>query len=220
MRVLLPKWSPDGRQIAFAASFPGRPWNIYLISAEGGTPKQVLPDAEDRVDGNWSSDGNSLFFGSFGGNLHGQHPISILDLRTAQISTLPGSVGLFSPRLSPDAHYMCAITSEEPFRLMLFDFSTQQWTRLFASDVGYPSWSHDGSYIYFERNHFGHARSKSVDRIRVSDRKSESIVDLKNLGRSATGTITEWIGLAPDDSPLLARDISTHEIYSLQLYVP
>src|SRR6516165_8125087 len=72
MRVLLPKWSPDGRQIAFAASFPGRPRNIYLISAEGGTPKQVLPDAEDRVDGNWSSDGNSLFFGSFGGNLHGQ----------------------------------------------------------------------------------------------------------------------------------------------------
>jgi DNA-binding winged helix-turn-helix (wHTH) protein/Tol biopolymer transport system component len=220
MRVLLPKWSPDGHQIAFAATFPGRPWNIYLISAEGGTPKQLLPDGEDRVDVNWSSDGNSLFFGSFGDSLQGPHPISIVDVRTAQISTLPGSVGLFSPRLSPDAHYMCAITSEAPYRLMLFDFSTQQWTQLFASGVGYPSWSHDGSYIYFERSSFGRG-SASVDRIRVSDRKSETIVDLKDLGRLATGIFeVEWLGLAPDDSPLLARDISTHEIYTLQLYVP
>jgi DNA-binding winged helix-turn-helix (wHTH) protein/Tol biopolymer transport system component len=218
MRVLLPKWSPDGRQVAFSATFPGRSWNIYLISAEGGTPKQLLPDAEDRVDVNWSLDGNSLFFGSFGGMLHGPHPISILDLRTTRISTLPGSVGLSSPRLSPDGRYICA-TTWDSFRLMLFDFTTQQWTQLSGPEVGYQSWSHDGRYIYFERK-LGHTGSARVERIRVSDRKSETIVDLKNLGRSATGTFTEWIGLGPDDSPLLARDISTGEIYVLQLDIP
>ena len=212
MRVLLSWWSPDGRQIAFTASFPGRPWNIYLISAEGGAPKQLLPDAEDRHDPNWSPDGSSLVFGSF--DLPNT-PISILDLKTSRVSTLHGSIGLFSPRWSPDGRYICAITSERPFRLMLFDFTTQQWTQLFGSDMGYPSWSHDGRYIYFERN-IGRSESATIVRIRLSDRKVEAIVDLKNLGRSATGSFTEWVGIAPDDSPLVARDLSSHEIYALE----
>ncbi len=216
MRVFLPHWSPDGRQIAFAANFPGRPSNIYLTSAEGGAPKQLLADAEDRNDVNWSTDGNSLLFGSFD---IPDNPIWILDLRTSQASTLPDSAGLFSPRWSPDGRYICAITSQRPFRLMLFDFTTQQWTQLFGSDMGYPSWTHDGRYIYFERSP-DHNRSAEIDRIRLSDRKVETIVDLKDLGRSATGTVTEWIGLGLDDTPLVARDISTHEIYALQWDAP
>jgi len=215
MRVAWPKWSSDGRQIAFSATFPGRPWNIYIVSADGGTPKQPLPDAEDRTDVNWSSDGNSLLFGSFGGSLHGPHPISIVDLRTRSISTLPGSVGLYSPRVSPDGRYVCAMTWDS-YKLMLFDFSTQQWTPLSDSDLAYPNWSHDGRYIYFERLP-GHGGAATVERIRVSDHKSETVADLKNLGRPATGSYTEWVGLGPDDSPLLARDIGTGEIYALQL---
>ena len=69
--------------------------------------------------------------------------------------------------------------------------------------------------IYFERS-IGRSESASIDRIRLSDRKVEAIVDLKNLGRSATGSVTEWVGIAPDDSPLVARDISSYEIYALQ----
>ena len=147
---MLPRWSPDGRQIAFVANYPGRPWNIYLLPAEGGTPRQVLPDAPDRMDANWSPDGNSLVFGSFDVP---NNPISIVDLKTVRISTLPGSIGLFSPRWSPNGRSLCAITSQRPFKLMLFDFTTQKWTELFGSDMGYPSWSHNGRYIYFEQSH-------------------------------------------------------------------
>src|SRR5262249_4868184 len=42
MRVLVPRWSPDGKQIAFMASLPGKPWNIYLVSIEAGPLEQVL----------------------------------------------------------------------------------------------------------------------------------------------------------------------------------
>ena len=101
---------------------------------------------------------------------------------------------------------------------MLFDFRIRKWSELFGSDMGYPSWSHNGRYIYFEQTHnLGHDGSASINRIRISDRKVETIVDLKKAGRLITGSFAEWTGLAPDDSPLLSRDISTHEVYALRL---
>jgi predicted mannosyl-3-phosphoglycerate phosphatase (HAD superfamily) len=104
---------------------------------------------------------------------------------------------------------------------MLFDFATQKWTGAFGSEIGYPWWSHDGMYIYFQegRNSAQDLRNRIV-RLRLSDRKIENIVDVKNVGRMTTGTIVEWFGLAPDDSPLFARDISTQEIYALEMDWP
>jgi len=48
----------------------------------------------------------------------------------------------------------------------------------------------------------------------------EYVVDEGNIGRPTVGTITPWLGLTPDDSPLLARDISTQEIYALDVDLP
>jgi Tol biopolymer transport system component/DNA-binding winged helix-turn-helix (wHTH) protein len=214
MRVLLPHWSPDGRQLVFFARNPGQPWSIFLLSSKGGTPKQVVSEREDRVDPNWSPDGNSLVFGS--SNVP-NNPIWIDDLRTGRVSTLPGSVGLFSPRWSPDGRYICALHSGRPFKLMLFDFTTQQWTQLIDDSDGYPTWSHDGQYIYFLG---GDAHwSETINRIRLLDRRAEKIVDLKDQSRSGSIGV-EWFGLAPDDSPLVATDISTNEIYALDVQWP
>jgi hypothetical protein len=105
--------------------------------------------------------------------------------------------------------------------LMLFDVSSQKWTEAFGSAMGWENWSHDGKYIYFLDHHdpaqgFGYR----VVRLRLSDRKTESIVDIKNIGRLTTGMFASSFGLAPDDSPLFARDISTQEIYALELQRP
>ena len=35
-----------------------------------------------------------------------------------------------------------------------------------------------------------------------------------------TGTFSIWLGLAPDDSPLLLRDTGTQEIYALDWETP
>lgn len=216
MRVLLPHWSPDGQQLVFFARNPGQPWSISLLSSKGGTPKQVVSDPEDRADPNWSPDGNSLVFGST--NVPND-PIWIVDLRTGHVSTLPGSVGLFSPRWSPDGRYICAVHSGRPFKLMLFDLTNQQWTQLVDS-AGFPTWSHDGRYIYFQRGDPADW-SDTINRIRLVDRRVEKIVDMKDLGRSTGGSSdVEWLGLAPDDSPLVATDISTNEIYALDVQWP
>jgi len=49
----------------------------------------------------------------------------------------------------------------------------------------------------------------------------ENVVDEKDVGRITTGMNgVPWFGLAPDDSPLFARDISTQEIYALEVDLP
>ncbi len=99
---------------------------------------------------------------------------------------------------------------------MLFDFTTQQWVQLAKINVGYPSWSRDGQYIYFDTFL---EREPAFFRLRVSDRRLERLVSLKDI-RRAWGTFGPWSGLAPDDSPLLLRDVSSQEIYALDWQLP
>ena len=46
----LPRWSPDGTQIVYVDTQPGRPWKIFLISAQGGTPQEVLAEGHTQAD--------------------------------------------------------------------------------------------------------------------------------------------------------------------------
>jgi hypothetical protein len=80
-------------------------------------------------------------------------------------------------------------------------------------------WSHDGKYLYFQ---YYPAQDKAyrIVRLRMSDRKIEDVAESSKVGRFTSGTWGEWFGLAPDESPLLARDISTQEIYALEMQWP
>jgi hypothetical protein len=56
-------------------------------------------------------------------------------------------------------------------------------------------------------------------RVRVADHKLERLFSLKNV-RFADANMTSWTGLAPDDSPLLLRDVGSQEIYALDWEAP
>ncbi len=106
----LPRWSPDGTQIVYVDTQPGRPWKIFLISAQGGTPQEVLAESHTQADPTWSPDGKKLAFGRT--QITGSSEplaIYIVDLATHQVSTIPGSENLFSPRWSPDGQYLAAL---------------------------------------------------------------------------------------------------------------
>jgi serine/threonine protein kinase/Tol biopolymer transport system component len=213
MRAHFPRWSRDGKRIAFPATVPGKPWKIHLVSAEGGVPQQVMPGERHELDINWSPDGNSLVFGTAGFEESGA-AIYLLNLSTHQVSTLPGSEGLWSPLWSRNGRYIAA-TPSNGTKLLLFDFTTRQWTELATMPVGYASWSHDGNYIYFNTLP---ASDTAMYRVRISDRKLERLVSLKNLRR--IGSFGLWSGLAPDDSILMTRDIGSQDIYALDWEAP
>jgi Tol biopolymer transport system component/DNA-binding winged helix-turn-helix (wHTH) protein len=225
MRVFLPRWSPDGRQIAFMGSPPGGPWKlggpwkIYLISPEGGAPQQLLPGDQDESDPTWSTDSKSIVFGRLAplGNSSQNAMamnVEVVDLKSRKISKLPGSDGLFSPRWSPDGRYIVAFKAKHPTKPQLFDWVTQKWTQIANSEMGYPSWSRDGKYISMQDWNGGRPR---VVRLFLSDRRVEGVMNFTDVESNMVGTIVQWTGLALDGSPLVARDISVQEIYALKL---
>jgi eukaryotic-like serine/threonine-protein kinase len=163
-----PGWSPDGQQIVFYGLLHRQKSRLYMVSSDGGTPREVIPeDSEEEYDATWSPDGRNIVAMSFNSRI-----------------------------------------------LALFDFATQKWEQIAKISMGFPNWSKNGDYVYFlhEEN------QPSVMRVRIRDRKLERVADLKNFRQ--TGYWSVWLGLAPDDSPLLLRDTGTQEIYALDWQAP
>ena len=221
MRVVDPRWAPDGKRIAFAGQIPGQPMNIYVISPEGGIPQQVTTSVDDSSDPGWSVDGNVLIFASARqkrwnyGDVAKEDILGIqtLDLRTHKLSALPDSLGLYRPRWSPDGRYVAALSADNR-RLMLYDFTIRKWAELAKLEVANPTWSHNGQYIFFQETP-PHGEP-AFFRINVSSRKLERVAASSLAGR----VYTPWSGLTPDDSPLMIRDVSTHEVYALDWEAP
>jgi serine/threonine protein kinase/Tol biopolymer transport system component len=220
MQAALAHWSPDGQQIAFSGTVPGKPWKLFLISKDGGSPQPVTPEEKaQETDPTWSPDGNTLAFGHYGDDAAGTW-IQLLDMKTRQFSRLPGSEGIFGPRWSPDGRYIVALITTSFDKLMLHDVKKQKWSPLNATakTFGYMAWSHDSSSICFDTILSGDA---GYFKLRVSDSKLEKLVDLKKVrqfrGQFGPGS---WTALGPGDVLLLPRDISTQEIYSFDLQLP
>jgi eukaryotic-like serine/threonine-protein kinase len=213
LHALLPRWSPDGKQILFFGSAPGLPEKIYTVSPEGGSAQELMPsDPQPQWDPSWSPDGSKIAFGA--SPLTPNPTIRVFDLKSQQVSILPGSQGLFSPRWSPDERYLMA-QPKDSLSFRLFDFQTGKWSEVMKGPVAFPNWSSDGRYIYF----LHYPDHPAVVRLRISDHKVERVADLTNI--PLTGYVGHFsLGLAPDDSPLVLRDTGSQDIYSLDFNAP
>jgi len=212
----LPRWSPDGTQIVFMGRTSKSGWHVYLVSSDGTALRELIPGAESGYDPSWSPDGKSVVLtlnqaGSPSSLAEGPG-IGVFDLSSKKLSLLPDAKLLFSPRWSPDGRYIAALTDDSQ-KLMLFDVAAQQWHEFLHQDMGYPSWSHDSQYIYFDTTLTENA---GFYRVRISDRKVERLAGLNGIHR-LWEDFGSWTGLTPDDSPLLIRDISSQEIYAIEL---
>ena len=219
MQAALPRWGPDGKRVAFMGSTAGEPWKIYVVSADGGTPEELMPGEPYQLDPDWSADGRSVIFGEPPQELGVPAHISrlhLVDLRTKQISMIPGSERLWSPRVSPGGRCVAAVHQDRS-RLMLLDLTSHKTVELVKGGLlGWQEWSHDSKYVYF---FLQGADNSSVSRVRISDGKLEHIVDLKEF-RQAKGVFGGWYGFAPDDSPLILRDVATQQIYAFDWQAP
>jgi len=79
--------------------------------------------------------------------------------------------------------------------------------------------SPDSKYVYFIRETPGDPQAM---RVRLADRKVEVVTSLRGVHRVSDSSIggASWMGISPDDSLLLTRDIGTQEIYALNVKWP
>lgn len=213
--AFLPRWSPDGQSIAFVAAEPGKPWKIFIVPSSGGPARELVPEIRNEMDVDWSADGKQLVFG----RLAEQFPmesinIQLFDLASGHLSTLPESDNLFSPRWSPDGRYIAALTAD--FKTLLrFDVLSRKWSKWVEtadSMISFPAWSDDSKYVYYENDN-------EYRRIAVDKSKPEGIVGFKDI-RLFNGRWGRWGTVAPGGAPMFVRDISTEEIYALDISLP
>ena len=112
-----------------------------------------------------------------------------------------------------------AALSTDSTKLFLFDFKSNKWSEWTheTASVGFPTWSRDGKYLYYDSEL---TDRPDYGRVKVGQADREVLVGLKGISLYGADFIGAWTGLASDGSPLFVRDLSTQEVYALDLELP
>lgn len=214
MFAWLPRFSPDGRYIAFMGKGAAEePWRIYIVEATGGTPRLACAgNSGPEGDLTWAPDGKSIVYAVptvryYSGELW----LRVLNLATCEVSKFPGSEGIFSPRWSPDGSTLAAIRDfQDDSHLMLYHVATGKWEEVMRPGyVSWPYWSHDGrSLWYYDAN------TMAIIRYDIRTGRHEEVTPLKM--EDMTGMIEFWMGLTPNDEPMIRRRRDVRQIYALE----
>jgi len=215
------RWSPDGRSISFLATVREAGHTrvrVHLVSAAGGPAEPVPPlEPAGRVgEACWLPDG-ALVFEEESTVSGDQWVLRRLDLKTRRVTTLSDSKGLKGPKCARSGRIFAVDTSDyadqeakKRFVYKMLEPGRDVWTSyVLPVDIGYPSWSRDGRLIYAMD---GGGR---LYRLELSTGHLEPIAHIHDfrLGHP-------WMGLAPDDSPLVLRDATQWDIYRLDWEAP
>jgi len=211
LSVYMARWSPDDRRLLVMARQPGTPYKVYTVSSDGGDLQVPLDESRNQADPDWGPGGTAIVFGrlpNYAAEATAPKDIGILDLATKQVSVLPESTGMFSPRWSPDGRYIAAMTLDQ-HRLMVFDRNTAKWSTVAEGIVHNPVWSRDGKDLYFQELQEDEV---PIYRVSLTNRRLERICD-RNVASSAD-SILFW-GLAPDGGPIGSFLFYAADVYGL-----
>ena len=132
-----PAWSPDGREIAFAARH-GRQRDIYVMNTNGDQVRRLTNHPFEDNAPAWSPDGRRIAFYSSRGNLPG---IFVMDADGANLKRL--TVGDHEyPTWSPDGTQIAIGMTGFPPKIGVMK-ANGQGLKVIAEGV-YPSWQRAG----------------------------------------------------------------------------
>ncbi len=205
-----PHWSPDGTRIAFMGkpSSAGSHTHIYLVPAAGGPLDEVLPQGDDQGVPTWSPDGRTIVFGDLRVPAGFERAsIHQLFLPTRTVSTIPASVGMWTPRLSPDGKHLAAVKHDNS-SLYIRDNARGVWRKCATRGmVDEPMWAADSAWLQFA---IRDGQQVLITRVNPDCSGPKQIVDI--AAYDLVGAT--WFGIAPDRSPMVLLHVPD-EIYAL-----
>jgi Tol biopolymer transport system component/DNA-binding winged helix-turn-helix (wHTH) protein len=215
MAVFLAHWAPDGKHLALMAREPGKAWQIYIVGAEGEDLHPLLRESRNAADPSWAADGKSLVFGrvnDYMGKENAERTLHILHMDSKQIDEVPGSNGLFSPRWSPDGHWIAALTLDQR-QVRLFNVASRTWTTLPVPSGADPVWSSDSRFLYI---HASLDPAQPIDRVSIPDGK---VTELVRLADSRENDAVDFVfgGLTQQNEPLIRARVFTGNVFSMDL---
>jgi DNA-binding winged helix-turn-helix (wHTH) protein/Tol biopolymer transport system component len=213
-----PHWSPDQKQILFTGFLLDSQPRLYVVSAEGGSPKSVLPSNNKwaSVSGDWRTDGRQIVLDVQEMESGREPDIRILDLESGKLTKLLESDGLIEPRWSADGRYIAALNPKNK-QVLLYDCKLETWSVL--AEANFPAalrWSPGGDALYYQDVD---ELEESIFRVPMATRETERVLGLGDLLSSgaARGIFT---GLSPDGSVYVTVDHGDVDVYAVDLKFP
>lgn len=215
--VQFPRISPDGSKVTFSTD----DGNIFLVGMDGGKPQEIVSSALGHGTApDWSPDGSLLAItaGVHSSGSSSWYPESrIYNIRTGEVSTVPDSKNTLGPWFAAQDTLIAPMSDQS--RLVMFDVKTGKRTDVLTSPDKFANWemSPDGSYFFYQTA----GNDPRIFRMRVKDRKVEEVASLKDFRPVQDPYIgNTQLNVAPDNSPVLTRDIGTQEVYALTVKWP
>ncbi len=187
-RDAYPRFSPDGKWIAFSSDRNGN-LDVFIIPSTGGTPKQLTHHSADDTVLGWTPDGKGVLFSSQRGEdfMGLLYVVSVEGGMPWRAGPDMGNAASFSPdgkRLAYNPkgqvywrkYYRGAFATD----VWIEDISARKFTQLTDFDGldSWPMWSRDGS-IYFVSDRDGNGLT-NIWRTGEAGGKAEKITSFKS----------------------------------------
>ncbi len=173
---------------------------IFLLSAEGGTPRQVTHKPYHHYGIDWAPDSKALVFVSnnrpnweFDPRNSEIHELNLDDLSIKTLTSRYGPDG--SPKISPDGRNIAYLGFDDAHqgyqidRLYIMNRDGSNPYQLCADldrDIEDISWSKDGGHIYFQYDNHGNTNIARTDMKGSVTRLADNVGGL-SLGRPYSG---------------------------------
>lgn len=147
-----PRWSPDGKRIAFKSNRSGS-YNLYVMDADGTNVTRVTDHAGNDHDPVWTPDGESLIFASDRDRGIGRADLYRLWLGDGHVDRLTNYFQgyAFMPSVSSDGNWVAFVATTFPFeggytnQIHVLELATlQTWPFDITGPGCWPNWSPDG----------------------------------------------------------------------------
>src|SRR5580698_6396306 len=197
---LYPKFSPDGKWIAFTGEYDGNP-DVYVMSAEGGEPKRLTFHPSNDIVLGWTPDGRDILFRSdrFSTNLRRTTRLYLVSPHGGTAHPLPVPRGDLTS-FSPDGTKIAYLETSQEFRtwkryrggwslpISIYDLKRNTYEELpkTAGMDMFPMWHRNSIYFISDRD--GVMNLYSYD---LTSKQTKKLTDYQEFD-------VKWPSLGPD----------------------